>query len=181
MEMRVIESSYGWCGGNEGYGLLATREIPCARTLTEYLLSEPEEAVYRALADLFEVARRMHCGGLFHSALTPDSIIVGSTDRRAEELYIEMTPDSMLFPSDISRTKMAEWDLVTLTRILVNRLKFPSHRVPLEAYGLDSFECAELVSRIYLPRRSRVRDRLARAEFVVRWWLASHNTLLGIS
>ena len=170
--MSTPDRSYGWCGRDGHYGLLATGEIPCARSLTDYMRSEPEEAVYRVLPGLFEVMRRMHCSGLYHGALEPDNIIVGSSDRRVEESYIVVTPDSMPFPLDISRTRMAEWDLVTLTRIVVCRLKFPSHRVPLEAYGLDSFERAELVSRIYLPRRARVRDRLVRAEFVLRWWLA---------
>ena len=170
--MSVFGKSYGWCGLDGHYGLLATGEIPCARRLTEYLRSESDEAVYGVLPGLFEVVRRMHCSGLYHGVLEPNNVIVGSSERHAEELYVVVAPDSMLFPVDISRTKMAEWDLVTLTRILVRRLRYPSHRVPLEAYGLDSFECAELVSRIYLPRRARILERLTRAEFVLRWWLA---------
>ena len=107
-----------------------------------------------------------------------DNIVVTFPEVGRERFYIANTPRSMLFPSDISGTRMAEWDLLELTRALVSGLQFPSNRIPLEAYGMDALECAEIVSRVYYSRRSALHDRIVHAEFRARWLMACAGAAL---
>jgi len=170
-----------WSREHRRYELRATRAARGARTLRQYLAAEPHPGDHAAFSRLFEVIRKMHRGGLFHGALTPENIIVAtSSDGDWEEFYVSESPRSMLFPRDISGTRMAERDLLELTRALVRVLRFPSNRIPLEAYGLDGFECAELVSRVYYGRRSPLHDWIVRGEFRARCLAARAAAALGL-
>lgn len=160
--------------------LRAARAARGSRTLRRHLAVEPLAGEHATFARLFETVRKIHRGGLFHGALTADNIIVTFHEGGREEFYIANTPRSLLFPSDISGTRMAEWDLLELTRALVRGLKFPSSRLPLEAYGMDPLECAEIVSRVYYSRRSALHDRIVYAEFRARWLLACAGAALRV-
>ena len=171
------------CSFSKGHGrweLRAARAVRGSRTLRRHLAADPLPAEHVTFARLFETVRKMHRGGLFHGELTADNVVVTFSERGREEFYIANTPRSMLFPSDISGTRMAEWDLLELTRALVRGLKFPSNRIPLEAYGMDPLDCAEIVSRVYYSQRPALLDRIVHAEFRARWAMAWAGAALRV-
>jgi len=165
--------AYGRSVEHGRYELLATLEIPAARSVMELVRDGQER--HLDLAPLFRSVRRMHEGGVFHGALKLHNVL-GARGRGGELGYhvIDM-PRALLFRGSLVGTPMADFDLLRLATDAARVLGEPAERLPLAEYGLDERARRDVLARMPGFRASKG----ARMRIHVRGQLAQLRELLG--
>lgn len=140
----------GWAHGRSDehgrYELLATLEIPAARSLMELVRDGGVREL--DLAPLFRSVRRMHEGGAFHGALKLHNVLGARGSGGEFGFHVIDMPRALLYRGSIVGTPMGEFDLLRLATDAARILGWPAERVPLAAYGLDEAERARILARM---------------------------------
>jgi len=166
--------SYGRNAEFGRYEILATREVENTIRLDRFCQANDTRIAGDALLKAYEIVRLMHRNGCHHGALYPKNILVASRDSGAEPaVHIIDMPRAILFPYDITGTRMAWIDLYCLTRQIVD-ISGPDTCVALlERYGLEKDVARRFVFRLkdhFLPKLAR---NIFRAECEL-WELLAH-------
>ena len=164
-----------FCGHTRESGFceaLVTRSIDESVTLEDMR----KECAGLDLTGLYKWVRRAHESGTYHGALAPRNILVTRRDSDPVFHLIDMER-SILFPFDITGTRMARRELLSLSMYIVRYEG--AERIPslLTAYGFPQGE-HEAFMRDLSRFRSSSRERdLSSLEFTVRSILASRHCL----
>ncbi len=162
---RPIFWSHG-CSPHFGrYEILATREIENAVRLDEFVKTNGQSVTNPSLAVSYELVRMMHRTGCHHGAMYPRNILVTGRDTRKPVAHIIDMPGTILFPYDITGTKMAWIDLYCLTAdAIIKNTDADKCTELLKHYGLSDDAARRFVNNVKSYRPSKLAVNLFRAE-----------------
>lgn len=159
---------YGNCTQFGRIEALATRKIPNAIPLKEFLQKVGKKTDLLKLEILFQHIRHMHEVGIYHGALSPKNILVTAAPATLPTFYIIDMAQSILFSKTITGKKFAWYDLLHIAR----GLKFYCQHVDipplLTHYG---FSEAKIEAFIQIQNRynpSKHTRNYLRGEFLFR-------------
>jgi tRNA A-37 threonylcarbamoyl transferase component Bud32 len=120
------------------------------------------------LAPLYQIVRRAHESGTYHGALSPRNILVTGDAGAEPGFFLIDMERSILFPYDISGTRMAWRDLLSLC-MYVSRYE-GTGRIPglLSAYGLPDDKIEPFMADLSRFRSSSLERDLVAMEFGIR-------------
>jgi RIO-like serine/threonine protein kinase len=108
--------TYGYCKEYGFYEILCTRQIPNAKSLTDFLAPAQTADQNIDLGPLFQMVGNMHKCGVYHGALGTKNILADDRGKAQATYYLIDLARGWLFPSSISGKKIAWHDLLKLVR-----------------------------------------------------------------
>ncbi len=170
--------SYGHHPDHGHYEILATHEILSATPLVSHFSSPAHENMTMDLTPLFVHIRAMHKSAVCHGALLLRNFLVTSDPNGQPLFHIIDMARTNLFPYSIVGTRMAWYDLLTVTEHIL-RYRGNDYCTPLlRAYGLDEPTAAKLLLQAAKYRPSRETRNMLRGEFGLRAALARTSAAL---
>ena len=163
-----VSDSYG------RYEILATREIPDATPLPDYLRSLGSNLSDATLLPVFSMIAEMHEEGLHHGALYPRNILVTDVDK--VEFHIIDVPKAIVFPRSITGTRMADIDLLNLCHELAAVCNLPVSVALLLHYGMDEQPARRFAERVKTYRPTKHTRNRHLAECKLRGLVANRVT-----
>jgi len=155
-----------WCHGhseqNGHWEVLATREIEGARSLASFIGRQTDSLDF---ARLFRSLRRMHDSGVFHGSLFVSNLLVAPRPDGGKNLLVTDAPRALLFSGSIVGTRMALYDLLDLSEVL---LRVFDCMGDLDAYGLADRDRQRFLRLWPTYTPSKVRRQVLRGEFMIR-------------
>jgi serine/threonine-protein kinase RIO1 len=153
------------------FEVLVTMEIPEGQTVESYVKSAARHDE-RLMASAFRTVRDMHRGGVYHGRLDPRNVMFGRTEAGQMGGFIIDTPQAIVFPRDVTGTRMARHDLMNFGRIFAIRCDADCCRRLLETYGLREPLLSETVARLPGYQTTRHTRNWYGFEFRLRAFLA---------
>lgn len=138
--------TYGSAPDHGRYEILCMREIPGAIPFDEMVLSGRADEI--DCVALSKMIQQMHRAGFFHGSLAPRNLLVGSGDDGVSRLHIIDTPRALVFPGDITGTKMAWLDLKQILFLMKRHMGVEACRSLLNGYGLDEKATGQMFRRM---------------------------------
>jgi tRNA A-37 threonylcarbamoyl transferase component Bud32 len=135
---------------------LATEEIPNAVSLLEYINTPVVDREFQTmLVECGILVRKMHACGVYHGALYSRNILIGGLDRITPHAYIIDTPKAIVYPFDLTATRLAEIDLMNLCCTLVDQGPLQGFEWFLDGYGIIESARTSLIGHLsgYKPTR----------------------------
>jgi tRNA A-37 threonylcarbamoyl transferase component Bud32 len=160
-----------FCGHTRDSGFceaLVTRCVENSVTLEDLR----EECSRLDLTHLYKLVRRAHVSGVYHGALAPRNVLVTRLASDPVFHLIDMER-SILFPYDITGTRMARRELLSLSMYIVRYEG--AERIPelLSAYGFPPSEHETFLRDLSRFRSSSMERDLSSLEFSMRAMLSS--------
>jgi hypothetical protein len=150
------------------FEVVATREIPGARTLAEDMPTLAPETRAEMIGRVFEALAQVHRAGIFHGAFYLTNVLVGSDPATATMPWLVDLEKSVRFAPDIRGSRMADFDLVCAINSTFTVMGGGYARGALERYGLDEPEIARVFDLARRSRSSKFNRYRRRAEFIAR-------------
>jgi serine/threonine-protein kinase RIO1 len=151
--------TYGVSAQFGRHEILATREVRSTVPLDRFCEKNDRRILQEVLLKAYAIVRLMHKSGCHHGALYQKNILVARDDPGSEPApYIIDMPRAIVFPYDISGTRLARIDLYCLTRYIANAAGADNCVAILERYGLEKSAAQEFVSGLkdyLLPKQAR--------------------------
>jgi hypothetical protein len=131
---------WGWGQAAEHgrFELIVTREILNATNLKEHFAQAGQALSTVDLRPLSRMLRRMHERGVYHGALSPKNILVVEQAGSVRSFYLIDMARAVCFPGDITGSRMAWFDLLSLMRRLRQSCRGLDCHVLLQEYGLPA-------------------------------------------
>jgi len=143
---------------------LATEEIPNAVSLFEYINAPAiEHELQTLLVECGILVRKMHACGVYHGALFSRNILLGGVDRITPHAYIIDTPQAVVYPFDITGTRLAEIDLMNLCCTLIGHGAAQGFEWFLDGYGIIDSARSNFIGHLHGYNPTRHTRNLHRA------------------
>ena len=162
------------------YEILATREIENVAQLDTLFSANDPAVAAPSLRAAYELIRRMHQSGCHHGRMFGRNILVARWDTQPEAYILDM-PNAILFPYDITGTRMAWMDLYFLTVGVAKRAGAAACREPLRRYGLGPGAIDTFVDHVHGRRVSHLTKTRFRVEAEIWELLARAGVRCGPS
>lgn len=160
---RPIFWSYGCSPFFGRYELLATREIERAVPLQSVVAANRPAIAGPVLSAAYGLVRRMHKSGCHHGLMYGRNILVARWGAQTPDAYVIDTPNAILFPYDLTGTKMAWYDLLCLTAGVLKHAGTEACMAPLRHYGLEPEAIDKLLDVLKERRLSKLAKTMFRA------------------
>ena len=169
----------GFAAEHARFEILVTREIPDVMNLSALTAAGMRKPSTNDLLPLFDVLRRMHQCGVYHGALWPKNIMMTTAPERERAFHVIDLARTIRFPSDITGTTMARFDLLSLLYGLGRRCPEFDAETALRRYGYAPEEAREIAEQARRYRSTRhLRNRLG-LTFKIRSLLANLSAALS--
>jgi len=157
------------------FEILATVEIPDARSFKEICVQDRKIAERMDWQPLFQNVRKMHQSGLYHGALNPRNILLSGFPENVLFHIIDL-PSAIHFPFDLRSTKMGWFDLLHFNKSFARHLDVSVPLGILDDYDFSEDEKARFLGQLEQYKSSKhLRNRL-RGEFKFRaFWARLRN------
>src|SRR3989339_10032 len=120
------------------YEILATREIENITPLDQLIFNNKPEVTKPSLFASYRLVRCMHQSGCYHGAMSARNILITHNNLKKPSAYIIDMPKAILFPYDITSTRMAWMDLYLLTTKIIKYMDMNECIAVLKEYGLEN-------------------------------------------
>lgn len=160
--------SYGTSKQYGRFEVLMTKFIPNSSTLIS-LAKEPGNTLHpEALSTLYRTLHTMHEKGFYHGALYPRNILLSPDTSGRQNVFIIDTPKAVIFPSNITGSRMAWFDLMDLSHELSPFISPDQLKTALSAYGFDSKQLTRFLRKLSKYKPSKHTRNRQRFEFTTR-------------
>ena len=162
--------TYGSCGKHGHYEILATERIPTTTTFATFLEASSRDTIREHAPDLLRLIRRMHQSGLYHGMLNGRNVLVKQEAVEAPTFHLIDTPQAILFPRDITGTRVARFDLLECFWHLTDRDRIDRDGALhcLHTYGMSEPEADDFMRRLATHHGSKHLRNQLRTEFGAR-------------
>ncbi len=135
------------------HDILETREIPSVMPLRDMLRQNRVRPL--ELAQLFEIARRMHECGVAHGAFYATNVLVSVKETAPLRFYLVDFAHGRRFRRSIVGSPPADYDLLDMMRSIQRATVNDGHERWLAAYGLATEDARRLLMRLPYHRLDR--------------------------
>jgi len=159
-------------GRSSRYGridVLATREIPGARSMRDGFRRQGMQISQGLLMELARHGRRMHGCGVYHGAFSWKNVLVTGPSGEGSQIHIADMARSFRFPGDIAGSRMARFDILHFCYHVARLMGRDTCLRFLLEYGFDARTAEEVLAVLpgYDPERRLPRE-LRRLEFQIQ-------------